>query len=136
MKYDSEFEKKLHKSVLKNCEYHTDKVKWYDSQLKKYTPDFVYRAKDIDYYIEAKGRFRTMAEAAKYVEINRTLILNAIEQKYAAQLVFLFMYPDKPLPGAKRRKDGTIRTHAEWADKHGIPWYTKDTIGKIVGNSK
>ena len=32
------------------------------------------------------------------------------------------------MPGAKRRKDGTKRSHAEWADKNKFTWYTEETL--------
>ena len=31
-------------------------------------------------------------------------------------------------PGAKRRKDGTKRSHAEWATANGFRWFSEDTI--------
>jgi hypothetical protein len=32
------------------------------------------------------------------------------------------------MPGAKRRKDGTKRSHAEWAYKNGFRWFSEDSI--------
>ena len=32
------------------------------------------------------------------------------------------------MPGAKIRKDGTKRTHGEWATANGFRWYTEDTL--------
>ena len=32
------------------------------------------------------------------------------------------------MPQAKRRKDGTKRTHAEWAEKNNFKWYSVDTL--------
>ena len=43
-------------------------------------------------------------------------------------MVFLFANPASPMPGAKRRKDGTKRTHAEWAETNGFRWYSEDTM--------
>ena len=44
------------------------------------------------------------------------------------ELVFLFANPSAPMPGAKRRKDGTKRSHGEWAGANGFRWYSEDTI--------
>ena len=32
------------------------------------------------------------------------------------------------MPGAKRRKDGTKRSHAEWANANGFRWFSEETI--------
>ena len=34
------------------------------------------------------------------------------------------------MPAAKRRKDGTKRSHAEWADANGFKWYSVHNIPK------
>ena len=44
------------------------------------------------------------------------------------ELVFLFADPQLPMPMAKKRKDGTKRSHAEWADANKFRWYTIATI--------
>ena len=44
------------------------------------------------------------------------------------ELVFLFAKPSAPMPGAKRRKDGTKRSHAEWATANGFRWFSEETI--------
>jgi hypothetical protein len=44
------------------------------------------------------------------------------------ELVFLFANPSAPMPGAKRRKDGTKRSHAEWAGVNGFRWFSEDSI--------
>ena len=44
------------------------------------------------------------------------------------ELVFLFADPDLPMPQAKRRKDGTKRSHADWATSKKFRWYTSETI--------
>ena len=33
-----------------------------------------------------------------------------------------------PMPQAKKRKDGTKRTHAEWAETNNFTWYSEDTL--------
>ena len=32
------------------------------------------------------------------------------------------------MPGAKKRKDGTKRTHAEWAEANEFKWYSEETL--------
>jgi hypothetical protein len=32
------------------------------------------------------------------------------------------------MPGATKRKDGTKRTHAEWAEANNFKWYTEETL--------
>ena len=64
-------------------------------------------------------------EAAKYVWIRKRLKKNE-------ELVFLFMKPNTPMPHARKRKDGTKRTHAEWAEKNNFRWFTEETIKEIL----
>ena len=44
------------------------------------------------------------------------------------ELVFLFAEPNSPMPQAKRRKDGTKRTHAEWAWSHDFRWFSEESL--------
>ena len=46
------------------------------------------------------------------------------------ELVFLFSNPSAPMPNAKRRRDGTKRSHAEWASKNGFRWFSTDSLPK------
>ena len=84
---------------------------------KKYWPDFVKG----DIWIEVKGRFRNSEEAAKYIHIR-----NCWPSK---RLVFLFQNPETPMPGAKKRKDGSKYTVSQWARDNGFEWATLETIG-------
>jgi hypothetical protein len=34
------------------------------------------------------------------------------------------------MPAAKMRRDGTKRSHAEWAEKTGFRWYSEDSFPK------
>jgi hypothetical protein len=34
------------------------------------------------------------------------------------------------MPQAKRRKDGTKRSHAEWAEANDFKWYSEHTLPK------
>ena len=44
------------------------------------------------------------------------------------ELVFIFADPHLAMPAAKKRKNGTRRSHAEWAKSRKFRWYTADTI--------
>ena len=119
VKFDSKFEKEAY-ALMKGCEYHPQQ-KIYYTIPRTYEPDFVYKTKNKTIWIEAKGRFRTSDEARKYVYIAKTL-------SWTEELVFLFQKPKTPMPGSRRRKDGTRYTMAEWADKQGLRWYTLETL--------
>lgn len=121
--FDSKWEEKLNTGVMKDLHYHPDKLCY--TIEKKYEPDWVLRKNDKVLYVEAKGRFRDMEEAAKYIWVRKALKSNE-------ELVFLFMDPKKPLPHARPRKDGSKRTHSEWADKQDFRWYTEQTIGNLL----
>jgi len=87
----------------------------------KYEPDFVRKIGRKKILLESKGRFWDFAEYNKYVWVKKNLPKNT-------ELVFLFANPSAPMPGAKRRKDGTKRSHAEWANANGFRWFSEDTI--------
>lgn len=118
--YDSWLEWDLAQK-LKSCDYHPCTVPYI--QEKNYHPDFVYFDGELTYYIEAKGRFREQAEARKYIDIRKCLPEDS-------ELVFIFQRPANIMPNAKRRKDGTKRTHQEWAEYHGFRFYTPNTVPK------
>ena len=44
------------------------------------------------------------------------------------ELVFVFANPSAPMPRAKKRKDGTKRSHAEWAEANGFRWFTENNL--------
>ena len=113
--YDSKWEYTLHQTLLKSWNHHTDKVPYVVEH--KYEPDFV---KD-RILIEAKGRFWDHAEYSKYIWIRKSL-------PDTMELIFLFQKPYAPMPGAKKRKDGTKRTHAEWAEVNEFTWYSEETL--------
>ncbi len=112
----SKFEVDL-KKKLKNCRYEPTKVPY--TWEAEYVPDFVPKDSP-NILIEAKGRFRTRAEARKYVAVQKS--------NPDVEVVFVFMAPNVPMPGARRRKDGTKLTHKEWAEKSGFRWYTLQTL--------
>tara|TARA_R110000744_G_scaffold23540_5_gene59603 strand:- start:188 stop:601 length:414 start_codon:yes stop_codon:yes gene_type:complete len=113
--YDSKWEYELHKNILKSWNHHTSKVPYVVEH--NYEPDFE-RDKIL---IEAKGRFWDHAEYSKYLWIRKAL-------PSTVELVFIFQKPYAPMPGAKKRKDGTKRTHAEWAESNNFKWFSEDNL--------
>lgn len=116
--YDSLLEKNLHETKLKHCRFHCKEDKISYTVPHTYEPDFVLEKDGKTYIIETKGRFRDSQEARKYTYIQEVL-------KENEELVFIFQDHTKPMPFAQKRKDGTKRSHAEWADKHGIRWWSQ-----------
>lgn len=91
-----------------------------------YTPDFELESGPHKIRVlELKGRFRTSAEARKYKDITQY-------PQASVEVLFVFQNPNLPMPHAKKRKDGTKQTHAEWAERNGFRWYTLETVGKIL----
>ena len=120
--YDSWFEYDAHKNHLTNCSFHTEWINYVTHS--KYEPDFKYvDSRGYVTYIETKGRFRDSAEARKYKSVRSSL-------KKSEILVFIFQNPNTPFPHARKRKDGTKKTHGEWAELNGFTHYTLDTIPK------
>lgn len=114
--YDSNFEYELHQGVLKTWDFHSETIDYIIEHT--YHPDFIKQIDGKTILVEAKGRFWDNAEFSKYIWINK-----ALPDDY--ELVFLFAEPNAPMPQAKRRRDGTKRTHAEWADSKGFRWYSE-----------
>ena len=119
--YDSGWEYTLHQDVLSKWSHHSDKIPYVIEH--KYEPDFTKTINCVEYLLEAKGRFWDYNEYNKYVWIRKSLKPNQ-------ELVFLFSSPSSPMPQAKRRKDGSKRSHAEWAEKNKFRWYSEHTLPK------
>ena len=117
--YDSNWEYELHSGILDNWSFHTDKVPYTVSH--NYHPDFLRVIDGKKILLEAKGRFWDYAEFSKYIWISKTLPEDT-------ELVFLFANPSAPMPQAKRRKDGTKRSHGEWASANNFRWFSEDSI--------
>ena len=119
--YDSLWEYDIHQTILKDWKHHWDTIKYVVHH--KYEADFVKEFDGKIVLLEAKGRFWDYAEYSKYVHIREAL------PDYM-ELVFLFQKPFSPMPGAKVRKDGTKRTHAEWAETNNFKWYNEESLPK------
>ena len=117
--YDSNWEYELHSGILDEWEHHVDKVEYVIEH--KYEPDFIRTIDGTKILLEAKGRFWDYAEFNKYVWIAKALPADI-------ELVFLFANPNAPMPAAKVRKDGTRRSHGEWATANGFRWFSEDSI--------
>jgi len=114
MKYRSKFEKAVAKKLGRKWKYEPFKLPYVSEHT--YTPDFVKG----NVLYEVKGRFRP-GDTKKYVDIWQC------NGDY--ELVFIFMKPSLPLPGARiRKKCGTKQTHAEWADRNGFAWTTLEDL--------
>ena len=119
--YDSRFEYDLHKGVLRSWKAHDGSVRYVVE--KRYFPDFTKKVHGKVYYIEAKGRFWDSDEYSKYIHVRESLTIDE-------EIIFIFYNPNHPMPRAKRRKDGTKRTHAEWAADHGFRWFTMENFSE------
>ena len=116
----SKFERELSRK-LRNCWYEPKEYIQSYSIPGNYLPDFVPKNED-NVLIEAKGRFRTRTEAKKYTSVR--------DDNPEIRIVFIFYDPDKPMPGARKRANGTRFSMAEWADKNDFEWYTIKTLPK------
>ena len=119
--FDSGFERGLYAVIDPTVvQYHPDVRLDYVIE-KKYEPDWYVKEDGVEYFIEAKGRFRDSEEARKYVEIKKSLNDNQ-------RLVFILQRPNGKMPNSRRRKDGTYFCMADWCDRHGFEWYMAQTL--------
>lgn len=117
--YDSNWEYELHSGILDSWSFHTDKISY--TVEHKYEPDFVKEIDGKKVLLEAKGRFWDFAEYSKYIWISKVLPEDV-------ELVFLFANPSAPMPQSTRRKDGTRRSHGEWASANNFRWFSEHSI--------
>lgn len=117
--YDSLFEYDLHRGTLRHWQHHDGFIKYFIE--KTYYPDYFREIDGKKIYIEAKGRFRDRPEATKYIWVREQL-------KDDEELVFLFANPFTPMPGARKRSDGSKQTHADWAKKNKFRWFVEQNI--------
>ena len=125
--YDSNWEYELHTGILDNWSFHTDKVPYTISHNNH--PDFLRIIEGKKILLEAKGRFWDYAEFSKYIWVSKVLPEDT-------ELVFLFANPSAPMPQAKVRKDGTKRSHGEWASANNFRWFSEDSIPDTWINPK
>ena len=109
--YDSLWEHELHNGLLQGWKHHTNQISYTIEHT--YHPDFVKKVGKKTVLLEAKGRFWDYAEFSKYLWIKKALPKDF-------ELIFLFANPSAPMPNAPRRKDGTKRSHGEWASANGL----------------
>ena len=117
--YDSKWEFDIHQTILKDWMHHGEKIVYVVKH--RYEPDFVKMFDNKIVLLEAKGRFWDYQEYNKYTWVRKALPKNI-------ELVFLFSDPYAAMPQAKKRKDGSKRSHAEWADANNFRWYSEDTL--------
>jgi hypothetical protein len=95
--------------------------------IATYKPDFNLTLKDGSVlHVEYKGFLRN--------EDKRKMIAMKL-QRPDLRIVFIFENANKPVQGAKKRKDGSKMSHAEWAEKYGYEWYQgflPDTLLKQI----
>ena len=107
---------------MKDVPYESKKFKYTAIEERVYNPDGVITD---DILIEVKGRFRTRAEARKYLHF-RNCYPNV-------HLCFVLGGKDVPLPGAKeRKKDGRKRTHEDWLTENGFLYCYEDTVEQFL----
>ena len=109
----------LHDTLLKAWKHHTEKIKY--SVEHFYEPDFTRTLQGKQILLESIGRFWDYAEYSKYIWIRENLPEDV-------ELIFLFAKPSAPMPGSKIRKDGTKRTHSEWAAANKFRWFAENTL--------
>lgn len=120
--FDSPFEMDLANSVLRNAEYHPDKIEYTMPETHHtYTTDFRLGP----YFIEVKG-FLRREDKKKYVAI-----ANNIEQR-GYKLIFVMKNPEKKMAGSRKRKDGTYLSHKEWLEKNGVMCYNPDELEQLL----
>lgn len=134
-KKDLDWEHRIKDTIMKDFEYHPERLSYVIPESKhKYYPDWILKKIDNEVVfgteihnilVEAKGYFRTKAERDKYIHVR-----NALPPNYS--LVFLFMKPHAPLKGATKRKNGTKKSNAEWAEENNFRWFTEETIQQLL----
>jgi hypothetical protein len=118
--YRSWLEYDLHKGPLKHLPFEPESFPY--TIEARYTPDFVDYKRNIIY--EAKGRFESSKEAAKYVHFQRC--------NPEWEVVFIFERAQTPMPNSRKRVDGSRFTHGDWAAKNGFRFCSKTDAKRLV----
>ena len=114
--YRSDLEEQTAKDLKKrkvSFSYEETKIKWLDSKMRTYTPDFVLPNGVI---VETKGRF-VAADRRKHLEIKKQF-----GNTYDIRFVFT-------KSRAKLYK-GAKSTYGDWCDKHGFLYAAKTIHGE------
>lgn len=119
--YDSKFESDLHRTILSSWALHPLSVSY--TVPKRYFPDFVKEVDGKKIFLEVKGRFWDSTEYSKYIHVRESLPEDC-------EIVFLFYEPNAPMPRAKKRRDGSKRTHKDWAEENNFRWFSKESFPK------
>lgn len=120
--FRSKLEERLWSGPLKGVPYEAETFKYTAVEERTYTPDGILSD---TVWLEVKGRFRTRAEARKYLHIKK--------QYPDVYLVFILAARQVPLPGAaKRKKDGKRRTHEDWLEENGFLYCYEDTVDTFL----
>lgn len=123
----SKFEEAVAEQLqLRGWRYESEKIKYKIPESEHtYTPDFS-RPEDrpskakSKTVVESKGRFRSRAECEKYTHIRNS--------NPDIEIVFILQNPRVAMPGAKRRKDGSIYTIGDWCERNHFRFYTLQTL--------
>lgn len=118
-KFRSHFEMTVAEKMPDNSCYECEEVEYkIPEEPHKYTPDFVITAKDgHKVYLEVKGRFRTKAEADKYIHIRNS--------NQNMDLRFIIMDAKTLMPRSKKT------TMKQWLEKNGFTVYVWPNIPNL-----
>lgn len=112
-KYRSKLEEKIGKLLPPDFKYEPYKINYRQCLDRTYLPDFV--NEDSRIIVEAKGRFRTFADAQKCIAVAKFL------EEAGYRFIIVFQdWNTKAYPQAKKRKDGSIFSQKEWANANSI----------------
>lgn len=92
-----------------------------------YIPDVVIAYGGVTYWLECKGRFRTMAEAKKYLDVRKAYP--------DIVLTFVLERANVATPGSQKRKDGTKRTMEEWLESNGFEYTYVSEMEEYINES-
>lgn len=118
-KYRSHFELEVSEKFPEDSYESTELSYTIPAEQHKYVPDFTVTATDGHVvYVECKGRFRTKAEADKYLMV--------LDSNPGIDLRFIIMDKETLMPRSKKT------TMYKWLTQHGIKVYLWPNIPKIT----
>jgi len=93
-----------------------------------YLPDLEIDHNGMTYWGEVKGRFKTMAEANKYLDIRKS--------HPDVIIFFILSKPGVSTPGAQvRKKCGTRRSMEEWCSSNGFEYTFADELEEYINEN-